>query len=424
MITGQPAELPASRRFGPPDEEGILSPPIRYMGTKRSLAPFVGGIIRDTCPRSRRIADLFAGIGSITTTMAPSHSVAFNDTQLFTGPLARARFKNSARCNPASIARRLRKAFDRRANELKGHFRSRLEAEAEALSRGSKALACFIESARHVGNSPEYQELARQASCETSSEHYALAVLYFASSYFSTRQAIEIDALRFAIDKVQEHRDWLVAAWLAAAAAVINSPGHTAQFLRPTKASSFARLCRQWRRPIWEEFLVKLNLMNLAGTENWRDGNSVHNVEAINVLASEGLDDVGLIYADPPYTKDQYSRFYHVYETLCLYDFPSSRGKGRYRGGRFRSDFCLAGRVHGAFCALLGAVAESKRFLVLSYPSDGLLQRTGHDLREVLGEFFHIRRQEKFCWKHSTLGGARGVRYVDATEQIFACAPR
>ena len=27
-----------------------------------------------------------------------------------------------------------------------------------------------------------------------------------------------------------------------------------------------------------------------------------------------------IIYADPPYTDDQYSRFYHLYETALLYD--------------------------------------------------------------------------------------------------------
>ena len=32
-------------------------------------------------------------------------------------------------------------------------------------------------------------------------------------------------------------------------------------------------------------------------------------------------DDVRVIYADPPYTRDHYSRFYHGLETLSLRDY-------------------------------------------------------------------------------------------------------
>ena len=29
-----------------------------------------------------------------------------------------------------------------------------------------------------------------------------------------------------------------------------------------------------------------------------------------------------IVYADPPYTRDHYSRFYHVLETISLFDSP------------------------------------------------------------------------------------------------------
>ena len=45
------------------------------------------------------------------------------------------------------------------------------------------------------------------------------------------------------------------------------------------------------------------------------------------------------IYIDPPYTNAHYSRFYHIPETLVLYDYPEIEFSGRYRTDRFQSGF-------------------------------------------------------------------------------------
>src|SRR5207248_996014 len=55
---------------------------------------------------------------------------------------------------------------------------------------------------------------------------------------------------------------------------------------------------------------------------------------------------IDLIYADPPYTAQQYSRFYHIPETLVSYEVPHLQIKagrntrGLYPIGRFKSRFC------------------------------------------------------------------------------------
>jgi adenine-specific DNA methylase len=66
-----------------------------------------------------------------------------------------------------------------------------------------------------------------------------------------------------------------------------------------------------------------------------------------------------VIYADPPYTRDHYSRFYHVLETMCLGDSPEvsttlltgegATSRGLYRADRHQSPFCIKSQAPGAF---------------------------------------------------------------------------
>ena len=95
--------------------------------------------------------------------------------------------------------------------------------------------------------------------------------------------------------------------------------------------------------------------------------------EALEVLS----EDVRVVYADPPYTRDHYSRFYHGLETLSLREFPNisktkiggkeKLSRGLYRDQREQSDFCIRSKAPKAFDELFKLVAEKNRILVLSY---------------------------------------------------------
>ena len=47
----------------------------------------------------------------------------------------------------------------------------------------------------------------------------------------------------------------------------------------------------------------------------------------------------------PPYTDAQYSRYYHVLETLVTYSYPAISNVGRYPDGRFQTPFSHASKV-------------------------------------------------------------------------------
>jgi hypothetical protein len=94
------------------------------------------------------------------------------------------------------------------------------------------------------------------------------------------------------------------------------------------------------------------------------------------VLAKPALKP-SVVYADPPYTRDHYSRFYHSLETIALGDDPSItksnlgggniQSRGGYRSGRHQSPFCIKSEAPAAFSALFVGVAKLRVPLVLSY---------------------------------------------------------
>jgi adenine-specific DNA methylase len=54
-----------------------------------------------------------------------------------------------------------------------------------------------------------------------------------------------------------------------------------------------------------------------------------------NVLKEE--NNARIVYADPPYTRYHYSRYYHVLETIALRDFPEV-SKSNLKGKQFLAE--------------------------------------------------------------------------------------
>ena len=88
-------------------------------------------------------------------------------------------------------------------------------------------------------------------------------------------------------------------------------------------------------------------------------------------------DNVRTVYADPPYTRDHYSRFYHVLETIALDDVPEIStvkihgsthvSNGIYRKDRHQSPFCIRSKAPKAFKEMFRVISASNRNLLLSY---------------------------------------------------------
>jgi adenine-specific DNA-methyltransferase len=410
-----PIESPVQRRG--------TSLVVRYMGTKRHMADHVRDSIADLKPVGR-VVDLFSGMGSVAESLQAVSSVVTNDALSFTASISRARFTGAIRTSTAAeTVVRLKPVYAARVAELEVQYSDQLAQEALALEGDVAVLEKYMTRAAHVGNSPSLKRAARQAAEASDLSHYRLASLYFAAGYLSLAQAIQVDAIRAAIDAdgILDERDWLLSAWIAGTSVLINAPGHTAQFLKPNSVSSHARIVRTWGRSVWDEFQNALSDMSQIGTKKWRASNSVYVGDALELISTGHLDRIGAVYADPPYTKDQYSRYYHVYETLFRYDFPDASGAGRNRSDRFTTGFSMKTAVVASFHDLCRNVARMKVPLVISYPNAGLLAEAGETVPNVAAQYFGSVETKSFQANHSTMGASTGKSKKSATENLYVC---
>jgi adenine-specific DNA-methyltransferase len=249
----------------------------------------------------------------------------------------------------------------------------------------------------------------------------------YANTYFSLTQCAEIDSVRCALDTLRGRGaitpaqfDWGLLALGHATLRVANTTGHFAQYLRPS-AKNLRRVTQQFARSVFDEWLVSLGSLRPSGTADWRKANLASRSDCDSLLrAIRSSDDVGVVYCDPPYTDDQYSRFYHVWETLVLYDYPKVTGVGLYRPDRFTTDFSLRSRVADAFKALVEEVASTGADLVLSYPSNGLLHDVGGNPLDVLKATYpKAQLVTEIDHSHSTMGASKGSATATVSECLY-----
>jgi adenine-specific DNA-methyltransferase len=394
---------------------------IRYMGNKHDVAPVVAQLVRRR-RRDRPFLDVFCGLCSVGGAVANTgHRVIGNDIQSFAVLVARCLLATTEQPPTSqglhdalwrSYCHNERSLHERFAEDLRCEDRILAEADADAYRRAYTGW-------RHAAND---EDIAAELAAIVRPRYqrpYRLVTLSFAWGYFGLRQAIAIDSIRYAIDRARisgrltpAGADWALVALLQAASCASASPGHFAQYLQATTDEGFVRILRQRRRNMWDQLLHEIDKLEPYGGPDWRKDNAVLHHDALNIW--EDLDELGfengIVYADPPYSKDHYSRYYHVLETLTLYDHPSAAGKGRYRPDRFATPFSLKTRVEDAMNDLCGAVAERGCTLILSYPSNGLLNADcGVDPTDLLREHFsHVNLLMTKPTSHSTLGARHG----------------
>jgi adenine-specific DNA-methyltransferase len=71
-----------------------------------------------------------------------------------------------------------------------------------------------------------------------------------------------------------------------------------------------------------------------------------------------------IVYIDPPYNSRQYSRFYHVLETLTLWDKPKLSGVALKRPSENMSDYCRS-NAPVVFADLIKNI--NAKYIVVSY---------------------------------------------------------
>lgn len=401
------------------------------MGNKQALASDVAAVCGTLDPE-RPLVDLFGGMCNVAGALADSQRPVYvNDIQKYAELAARCLIASPKGAPDRGVVETaLRKGFLRNRGALRRRFAADLREEVRVLSSGCpRRLAAAQDGWRHAANDAEVAAELTELRISKPFPH-RLCTLSFAWGYFGLEQAIDLDSLRFAIDDASDGRwlstvdaRWLRLALLQTASRVASTSGHFAQYLRPTSPSAAARILSYRRRDIWAWFLDDIGALRPYGTVRWRRRNRVGRKEAVEFVdAAQDLlgGAPAIYYADPPYSKEHYSRFYHVLETLERYDYPDASGVGRYRADRFRSPFAVATMVEKSSRDLFAAIASAGGILLFSYPSTGLLSKRSVGVVDLLGEHFdRISLVIDRPAKHSTLGGRHGSPSSPVREHVW-----
>lgn len=369
--------------------------PIYYLGCKTAFADPIVEAINRVDPNGGPACDLFSGTGAIGVALAGRRPVTTVDVQEYSRVLC------SAQLNPPGLSQSLahQHADNAASSALLAQLRECMsplalfedEAVAAALKGESASLVALMESPPLVvdGYSAANTALktarlaARNALVKSGLWDMPSATVcsYFGGTYFSFKQAAELDAiLAYGAGAEQGHRDALLAAALSTASSLVNTVGKQfAQPIRPrektgrVKANIGAAVTRDRAMDAGKTYLEWLSKYAQLPRAKY-----THN--ALKMSFEEALrqpSDYSVVYADPPYTRDHYSRFYHVLETMCLRDSPeishvkrngySGPSRGAYRAHRHQSSFCIRSEAPRALDELCRLTRARGVPLVLSY---------------------------------------------------------
>lgn len=367
---------------------------LNYLGSKYRLLDFVWENIRAVNPTDGAICDLFAGSGCVSYRLSKDFDVVSCDIQKYSAIITDALIRKR------SVSEKELTAFatylDNISQEggiVKSIYTPLISLEEEAIKTADiDLLAAIVEHGSIESFSTDRKESVLQdtldkvlAELTASGLPVETAVIsrYFGGVFFSYRQAVEIDLIRAGIEKYirEENRNLFLAPLLSTASDLAYTVGkHFAQPLKTRDANG------KVKGGVLKKAIRDKTIDTASFYKKWLDHylrlpKSSHLHKAVNCDYMECLttlsDRVKTIYADPPYTRDHYSRFYHVLETLAVGDVPGLskvklRGKeqvsnGLYRVERHQSPFCVKSKAPEAFIKMFQAVGAGGRNIILSY---------------------------------------------------------
>lgn len=320
---------------------------IRYMGIKTNLLDYIIPAIQKITPKDGIVLDIMAGSNTVSYALKPYFTVYTNDVQEYSKVISEAVIVN----------------------------------QHETISS---------ESAKN--------ELLHNIDDNNNNHYFSFFEDTYSETYFSRKQCQVIDSIRYAISKLNNNfrQDLYLFALMCAMCKVQSTPGHFAQFM----PSNHIRIIPLQKMNLLEEFYLKCN--SFSELQFTKTNNKAFSLDYHNLLENNLCGRIDTIYLDSPYTQEQYSRFYHILETVVKYDNPIVNYKAKYRENRFMSNFCYKGKVENEFRCIFQYCKNNKTNLVVSYSNHGLIKV--ETLKQIAEEYFTCVELERINYKHSTQG--------------------
>lgn len=374
-----------------------------YMGSKRNLAGFLVEAVSSVLPNDGIVVDLMCGSGAASGGFSRVWSTWASDAQLFCQKLALVQGAGFSVEEARQVLQLIVPKAQEHANRLREGLGEFMDWEDEIL-HGDISPRLLGEYHKFLGALPVFPSRSARRGWHPFEEvgkrkgnrgllPYCLFSAYFANIFFGLRQCIEIDSVRWAIDQIanQRQRDWALGALIATLSALGTT--YAAHFAQPRLKApekwtphykelvfkEFPKILEQRAFSVIHEFSVRL--LSLAG-ESEKAAHAIRIVggpwpTALRLLEEEIGDRKVVVYVDAPYKREEYSRYYHVLETLVTYDYPSSIGSGRMpdkkQGERFNSEFFTRSVSHltASFARVICSILEKGWGCAWSYSDSG-----------------------------------------------------
>lgn len=370
-----------SRPSVPVNEIGIVAPkrdtkstvparpifrPVQYLGSKVRVIDAISSLIRDVTPVGSKVADLFSGSSVVSQAIASSGRVVTAvDVQRYSAVFAQALLGIGRRPGERVPVDALLAEVGEDTPRTWKDLRTR---EDDLVARRDAIGLRAFERAL---------PLAWRSGYDQADEEVPLTSFY-AGTYFGVRQSLTLDAIRHQVLAGERAlQPWTRAAALTAlmhaTSMVVHSAGkHFAQPLKERAANaSFlnGRLLSDRSLSVEAAFRSACDHIELTAP-SIHEGHMAVQEEAERWVAAGSRSDV--YYLDPPYTAQQYSRFYHVLETIVTGVLPSLPAgsipsSGLYPADRYKSAFSSRSRAPIAFRRLLRDIAGLGATAIISY---------------------------------------------------------
>jgi len=229
---------------------------------------------------------------------------------------------------------------------------------------------------------------------ESAINSFPLIANYYAGTYYSVAQALKLDELRNGIEYLYNEKqisEWLYNLLLTSLLHVSSKIVYTAgkHFAQPIRKENILttpvlhnRFYEDRLKDVWDEFSKSVIEISYIASQNINSNKNLAYSETMENITSSSftLPEISVIYADPPYTAQQYSRFYHIPEVIFTYEYPKLQvvnGKetsGIYPDNKFKSRFCSKRESYGAFTDLFEFASKKKSSLIISYSSSSSVE--------------------------------------------------
>ena len=319
---------------------------IRYMGNKGRLLGEIIPEIEKLTEEGDTVCDIMAGTNSVSYALKARNRLITNDIQFYSYVISRGMLESYDIPTKEQAQSDLHANFEK--NELEGIF------------------TFFADS--------------------------------YTDTYFAERQCKDVDSLRYAIEQIADEnlKCFYLTVLMSAMCKAQSTTGHFAQFMD-----------KFHKRIIPLRQLSVLNLFydKIGEFKNFvKSGyNNLHfNLDYKELFKLKEMDGVKCFYLDSPYTTDQYSRFYHILETVCKYDYPTLEHKAKYRTDRVQSDFCYKKSVAGEFENIIIYCANKGASLVISYSNHGVIPV--EDITAIAQKYYKSVTVKATDYEHSSQG--------------------